>query len=136
METSARLREGWPSLLLVWAMLLVASMAIMQADLIDGLHIVPIAATLALLAGWLLGKSVFSERTAHLFALFYGLFFVTWLVGTTLPYDGPWRERVLDLVGRQVEWVQKLIDGGTSRAGITFVIQTTAVFLLLGYVAG
>ena len=136
METSARLREGWPSLLLVWAMLLVASMAIMQADLIDGLHIVPIAATLALLAGWLLGKSVFSERTAHLFALFYGLFFVTWLVGTTLPYDGPWRERVLDLVGRQVEWVQKLIDGGTSRDGIIFVIQTTAVFWLLGYVAG
>ena len=136
METSARLREGWPSLLLVWAMLLVASMAIMQADLIDGLHIVPIAATLALLAGWLLGKSVFSERTAHLFAVLYGLFFVTWLVGTTLPYDGPWRERVLDLVGRQVEWLQKLVDGGTSRDGIIFVIQTTGVFWLLGYIAG
>ena len=136
METSARLRDGWPSLLLVWAMLLVASMAIMQADLIDGLHIVPIAATLALLAGWLLGKSVFSERTAHLFALFYGLFFVTWLVGTTLPYDGPWRERVLDLVGRQVEWLQKLFDGGTSRDGVIFVIQTTGVFWLLGYIAG
>lgn len=136
MESSARLREGWPSLLLVWAMLLVASMAIMQADLIDGLHVVPIAATLALLSGWLLGKSEFSERTAHLFALFYGLFFVTWLVGTTLPYDGPWRERVLDLVGRQAEWLQKLFDGGTSRDGVIFVIQTTGVFWLLGYIAG
>ncbi len=136
METSARLREGWPSLLLVWAMLLVTSLAIMQADLIDGLHVVPIAATLALLSGWLLGKSEFSERTAHLFAIFYGLFFVTWLVGTTLPYDGPWRERVLDLVGRQVEWLQKLFDGGTSRDGIIFVIQTTGVFWLLGYIAG
>ena len=136
MESSARLREGWPSFLLVWAMLLVASMAIMQADLIDGLHIVPIAATLALVAGWLLGKSAFSERTAHLFAIIYGLFFVTWLVGTTLPFDGPWRERVFDLVGRQMEWLQKLIDGGTSRDGIVFVIQTTAVFWLLGYLAG
>ena len=136
METSARLREGWPSFLLVWAMLLVTSLAIMQADLIDGLHVVPIAATLALLSGWLLGKSEFSERTAHLFAIFYGLFFVTWLVGTTLPYDGPWRERVLDLVGRQVDWLQKLFDGGTSRDGIIFVIQTTGVFWLLGYLAG
>jgi len=136
MESSARLREGWPSLLLVWAMLLVASMAIMQADLIDGLHIVPIAATLALVAGWLLGKSAFSERTAHLFAIIYGLFFVTWLVGTTLPFDGPWRVRIFDLVGRQVDWLQKLIDGGTSRDGIVFVIQTTAVFWLLGYLAG
>ena len=26
METSARLREGWPSFLLVWAMLLVTSL--------------------------------------------------------------------------------------------------------------
>ena len=136
METSARLRDGWPSFLLVWAMLLVASMAILQADLIDGLHIVPIAATLALVAGWLLGKSAFSERTAHLFAIIYGLFFITWLVGTTLPFDGPWRERVFDLVGRQVEWLQKLIDGGTSRDGVVFVIQTTAVFWLLGYLAG
>lgn len=136
MESSARLREGWPSLLLVWAMLLVASMAIMQADLIDGLHIVPIAATLALVAGWLLGKSAFSERTAHLFAIIYGLFFVTWLVGTTLPFDGPWRVRIFDLVGRQVDWLQKLIDGVTSRDGIVFVIQTTAVFWLLGYLAG
>ena len=52
-------------------MLLVASMAIMQADLFDGLHIVPIAATLALLAGWLLGKSVFSKRPAHLLSLIH-----------------------------------------------------------------
>ncbi len=136
METSVRLREGWPSLLLVWAMLLITSMALLQADLTDGLYIIPIAATLALVAGWLLGKSIFSERTAHMMAIIYGLFFVTWLVGTTLPYDGPWRERVMDLVGRQFAWVQEAFNGGTSRDGIIFVIQTTAVFWLLGYLAG
>jgi hypothetical protein len=93
--TAPRLREGWPSLLLVWAMLLVAATAVLQADLIDGLYVLPTVATLALVAGWLLAKSVFSERTAHLFALIYGLFFIFYLVGTTLPYEGPWRERVL-----------------------------------------
>ncbi len=136
METTGRLREGLPSLFLVWAMLLEASVAVLQADLIDGMYILPIVATLALVAGWLLAKSVFSERTAHLFALIYGLFFIFFLVGSTLPYDGPWRERILDLVGRQIEWVQKAISGGTSRDGIIFVIQTTSVFWLLGYLAG
>ncbi|MBX7251255.1 MAG: DUF3488 and transglutaminase-like domain-containing protein [Candidatus Promineofilum sp.] len=136
MDTSARLREGWPSFLLVWAMLLITSMALLQADLTDGLYIIPIAATLALVSGWLLGKSVFTERTAHMMAIIYGLFFVTWLVGTTLPYDGPWRERVFDLVGRQFAWLQEAFNGGTSRDGIIFVIQTTAVFWLLGYLAG
>lgn len=136
METSSRSREGWPSFLLVWAMLLIASIAILQADLIDGLYVLPIVATLALVAGSLLAKSKFSDRTAHLFALVYGVFFVTYFVGSTLPYEGPWRERVLDLLSRQVAWVQKAFSGGTSRDGIIFVIQTTAVFWLLGYLAG
>ena len=136
MNTTGRLREGWPTLLLVWAMLLVASIAVLQADLIDGLHILPFVATLALLAGWLLAKSVFSDRTAHIFALVYGLFVIFYLVGTTLPFDGPWRERILELLGRQFDWLQKAFDGGTSRDGIIFVIQTTAVFWLLGYLAG
>lgn len=133
--TTGRLQEGLPSLFLVWAMLLVASVAVLQADLVDGMHILPIVATLAMLAGWLLAKSIFSDRTAHLFAFIYGLFFVFFLVGSTVPYDGPWRERVLDLLGRQVEWLQKAFSGGTSRDGIIFVIQTTALFWLLGYLA-
>lgn len=135
MSTAGRLREGLPSLVLVWAMLLVASIAVLQADLIDGLHVLPIVATLALLSGWLLAKSVFSDRTAHIFALVYGLFVIFYLVGTSLPFDGPWRERILELLGRQFEWLQKAFTGGTSRDGIIFVIQTTAVFWLLGYLA-
>jgi transglutaminase-like putative cysteine protease len=136
MNTTGRLREGWPSLLLVWAMLLVTSIAVLQADLTDGLYVLPIVATVALVVGWLLAKSIFSDRTAHLFALIYGLFFIFYFVGTTLPYEGPWRERILDLVGRQVDWLQKAVNGGTSRDGIIFVIQTTAVFWILGYLAG
>ena len=134
--TTGRLREGLPSLFLVWAMLIVASTAVLQADLVDGLYILPIVATLALVTGWLLGKSIFSDRTAHIFAFIYGLFFVFYLVGSTLPYEGPWHERVMDLLTRQVEWLQKAFSGGTSRDGIIFVIQTTAVFWLLGYLAG
>ncbi len=134
-ETIARLKDGWPLLLLVWAMLLIASFATVQADLIDGLEILPMVATLALFAGWLLAKSEFSSRTAHLFAFVYGLFFIFYLVGTTLPYDGPWRERIIDLTVRQATWLQKAVTGGTSRDGIIFVLQTSAVFWLLGYLS-
>ncbi len=132
---AGRLREDLPSLFLIWGMLLIASAAVLQADLVDGMHILPIVVTLALVAGWLLAKSIFSDRTAHLFALIYGLFFVFFLVGSTLPYEGPWRERVLDLLGRQMDWLQKAFSGGTSRDGIIFVIQTSALFWILGYLA-
>ncbi len=134
-QTGERLREGWPTLLLVWAMLLIASIAVLQADLIDGLHVLPIIASVALFLGWLLAKSEFSDRTARLFALAYGLFFVFYFVGTTLPYDIPWRERVIDLAARQFEWLQKAVTGGISRDGIIFVIQTAAVFWILGYLS-
>ena len=132
---AGRLREDLPSLFLIWGMLLIASAAVLQADLVDGMHILPIVVTLALVAGWLLAKSIFSDRTAHLFALIYGLCFVFFLVGSTLPYEGPWRERVLDLLGRQMEWLQKAFSGGTSLDGIIFVIQTSALFWILGYLA-
>lgn len=56
-------------------MLLITSMAVLQADLVDGMHVLPIVATLSLGAGWLLAKSIFSDRTAHLFALIYGMLF-------------------------------------------------------------
>lgn len=132
---AGRLREDLPSLFLVWGMLLIASAAVLQADLVDGMHVLPVIATLALVAGWLLAKSIFSDRTAHLFALIYGLFFVFFLVGSTLSYEGPWRERILDLLGRQMDWLQKAYSGGTSRDSLIFVIQTTALFWVLGYLA-
>lgn len=135
-DTSSRLREGWPLLLLAWAMLIVASVAILQADLVDGLHVLPIVASLGLFFGWLLAKSHFSERTAHIFGLIFGVFFVTYLVGTTLEFDGIWRDRIIDLFARQIAWLQKAVEGGTSRDSIIFVLQTAGVFWLLGYFAG
>lgn len=135
LRTRPILTEGWSTLLLLWGMLLIATVGIMQADLIDGLQILPIVATLALFAGLFLAKSIFSERTAHLFALAYGLFFLFLLVGSTLPSEIPWRERIIDLIVRQVDWLQKAIGGGTSRDGIIFVIQTAAVFWILGYLS-
>ncbi|MCB9423324.1 MAG: hypothetical protein H6667_26250 [Ardenticatenaceae bacterium] len=130
-----KLEEGWSTWFLLWAMIVVSTIAIIQADLIDGLHILPATATLAVLAGTLLAKSRFSSNTSHFFSFIYGLFVIAYLIGTILPESMLWRERVFDIVNRQVVWMGKLVDGGTSRDRLIFVIHTSAIYWLLGYTA-
>jgi len=133
MRIRPRLEEGWTTLLILGAMLLAAATAIRQTELIPGLDIVPIAAMIGLLAGVALAKSSFKDSTAHFFALIFGVFTVTYLVGLVLPEELVWRERVFNMLTRQFAWLQKAFSGGTSRDGLIFVIQTTAVYWLLGY---
>jgi transglutaminase-like putative cysteine protease len=130
-----RLKEGWSTLFLLWAMLLIASMAIVQTNLIDGLYVVSVAATAGLFTGLALAKSSFKDRTAHFYALIYGLFVIVYLIGVIMPGEQLWRERVLEIASRQGAWFLKAVEGGTSRDGLIFVIQTTAVYWLLGYTA-
>jgi transglutaminase-like putative cysteine protease len=135
MRYRPRLEEGWTTLLLLVAMIMVASIAIMQTELIIGLDIVPMSAMLGLAAGVALAKSKFKDGTAHMFALIFGLFTIFYLVGLILPEELVWRERVFNILSRQATWFQKAFSGGTSRDGMIFVIQTTAVYWLLGYTA-
>ncbi|MDX1417376.1 MAG: transglutaminase domain-containing protein [Candidatus Promineifilaceae bacterium] len=133
MRIRPRLEEGWTTLLLLAAMLLVASSAIVQTELISGLEVVPMAAMIGMVTGLALAKSHFKSSTAHVFGVIFGLFTVTYLVGLILPEGLIWRERVFDMIARQITWLQKAFGGGTSRDGLIFVIQTTAVYWLLGY---
>ena len=131
-----KLEEGWWTLFLVWAMVFVGSLAIRQADLITGLEILAVVATLSVLAGLLLAKSSFSPLKAHLFSLIYGLFVVTYLVGRQLPPDlVTWQERVMDMAVRQGEWIAKIFTDEASRDGLIFVMHTSAVYWILGYTA-
>ncbi len=132
-----RLEEGWLTLILLWGMLFVSTLAIVQTDLTQGMHIIPAIATIALLTGLLLAKSRFSTNTANFISLIYGLFVLTVLLGANMPQaeDLIWRQRVFDMIDRFLLWVRKAIDGGTSRDGYVFVMQTAAVYWLLGYTA-
>ena len=107
----------------------------MQAELTEGTHVLALVGIVAVLAGLFLAKSNFPASTAHLYAFLYGLFAIFYLVGTTLPPDLEWRARVIEMVQRQLEWVDKAVGGGTSRDGFIFVLQTAVVFWLLGYTA-
>ena len=128
-----QLEEGWTTLFLVWAMLVVAGIAVVRTEWTAGLDVIPYAATFGVLTGFVLAKSMFSDRTAHLFAIVYALFALTWLIGRELPEALVWRERVFDIINRQVVWFEQLFDGSTNRDGLIFTIQTAIVFWLLGY---
>ncbi|KAA3662633.1 MAG: hypothetical protein DWQ04_12905, partial [Chloroflexi bacterium] len=130
-----KLEEGWTTLLLLLAMIYVAAAGVAKANFFDGLQILISVGVVAIFAGLLLAKSRFDTRTAHLFSLFYGMFFVLFYVGSVLPGDFVWRERVLEVINIQVVWLQKLIGGGTGREGYIFVLHTAVVFWLVGYSA-
>lgn len=116
-------------------MIFTAGLAVVQTELINGLEIIPVVGSVALMAGLLLAKSRFSDRTAHLFSLIYGLFVVAYFIGLVLPGSLPWRDRVLEMGSRQIIWLRKAFGEGSSRDGIIFVMHTSAVFWLLGYTA-
>lgn len=130
-----KLEEGWLTLFLLLALILTAAITINQADLTPGTFVLPVAAATAVIVGLLLAKSKFSANTAHLFALIYGFFIIGYFVGSTLPEALTWHERIVNLGARQGDWLVKAVTGGTSRDGLIFVLQTTAVFWLLGYTA-
>ena len=130
-----QLEEGWLTFILLMALILTAAVTIRQAELTPGTYVLPIVGGTAVIIGLLLSKSRFSSRTAHFLALAYGFIVVGYLVGTILPETWTWHERITDLGSRQVEWIVKAFTGGTSRDGLIFVLQTAAVFWLLGYTA-
>ncbi len=135
MPDRLKLEEGWSTLFLVWALVMTAAMAIVAAELMSGLEVLLVIGSVAVLAGLALAKSSFPSRTAHIFALVYGFALVSFMIGATLPAELTWRERVLDLIFRQVQWLNKAIGGGTSRDGLIFILQTSGIFWLLGYTA-
>ncbi len=135
MPDRLKLEEGWSTLFLVWALVMTAATAIVAAELMSGLEVLLVVGSVAVLAGLALAKSTFPSRTAHIFSLVYGFALIAFLIGGTLPADMSWRERVLDLIFRQFQWLNKAIGGGTSRDGLIFILQTSGIFWLLGYTA-
>jgi len=127
-----KIEEGFFTLLLTWGLVIIAAATVLNGEFIGGMELLPIISTLSVLTGFFLAKSRFSGRTAFLFALIYGLFLVTFLIGRTMPASMNWQERVIDLFQRQFTWVVKAVTQGSSRDGLMFVIQTSALFWLLG----
>ena len=135
-----QLDEGWSTLFLLMAMMLVAAFAVPQTELTPGLAVIPIVTFFAVTLGVLMSKSHFGTSTVRVMAIIFGMFTVFFLVGRTEEFANmTWHERLVDpvdgMLTRQFLWFQQLFSGGTSRDGLIFVFQTAVVYWVLGVTA-
>ncbi|MGB1253728.1 MAG: transglutaminase-like domain-containing protein [Candidatus Promineifilaceae bacterium] len=133
-----RTNEDIYPFLLVLSMILVLGMALGRAQLVQSINmqsIMLMTGGLAVLSGFALAKSRFPLSTAIIYGIIYGIFVLAWQVGDTYPDDMMWRERIADMVMRQVNWLEKAFTGGTSRDALIFVMHTTLIQWLLGITA-
>ncbi len=135
-----QLEEGWSTLIILMAMMMVAALAIPQTELTSGLYIVPMVTFVAVIVGVLFAKSHFGINTIRVMAVIFGMFLILYLVGRTEEFAHmAWRARLIDaqdgMLTRQILWFQKLFSGGTSRDGLIFVFQTAVVYWVLGLTA-
>ncbi len=123
---------------LVWGMVSLVSLSIGQADLVRTINMQPIllwTGTLGILAGFALARSRFPALTAMIYAFVYGAFVLGLLIGRSDAYtaDQLWRERVADMVSRQIEFFLKVASGNTNRDALIFVMHTTLVMWIVGF---
>lgn len=133
-----KLTETVLTLTLAWGMVMLVALSIGQADLvrtIDMQSILLWTGTLGIVAGFALARSRFPALTAAIYAFVYGAFVLGVLIGRSNAYTEEmlWRERVADMVSRQIEFFIKVANGNTNRDALIFVMHTTVVLWVLGF---
>ena len=125
-----KLEEGWLTVLLLCAMLVVAAGGVAAAGWTDGLNAAWITGIFAVFAGLALARSRFTGGTAFVFATVYGLLVVGFFVG--LGLSGNWHARALEMVMRLNAFIYKILHGGTSRDALPFPVMVSAIFWYIG----
>lgn len=130
--------DSWLTFLLVWGLVTLVAAAIGAANLVLSFDMQPIllwTTTLGVISGMALAKSRFPGLTASIYAIVYGTFVTGLLIGRTYEPDMVWRERVADMVMRQVEFFTRISQGNTNRDALIFVVHTTVVLWILSVTA-
>jgi transglutaminase-like putative cysteine protease len=135
MVKSIQKREGWATVGFLLGMIFASGWALVATRWTDGLETVVWAGLGGLFAGLLLGWSAFPAGIARMFASMYGLAWVSFLVGSTLPGDLIWRDRFILVVNRLYAWLIDVIGGGTGEDAIVFVLLLSALFWCIGFSA-
>ncbi len=125
-----KLEEGWLTILLLCAMIVVAAGGVAAAGWADGLNAGWITGITAVLAGLALAKSRFAGGTAFIFATVYGLFTVGFFIG--LGLEGDWHARAVEIIVRLNAFLYKVIHGGTSRDALPFPVSVALIFWYIG----
>ncbi|MCC6188287.1 MAG: transglutaminase domain-containing protein, partial [Anaerolineales bacterium] len=125
-----KLEEGWFTVLLLCAMLVMAAGSVAVAGWAEGLNAAWVTGIVAVLAGLALAKSRFAGSTAFLFATVYGLFTVGFFI--CLGLEGDWHARSVELVSRLNGFLYKGLHGGTSRDALPFPVAVALIFWYIG----
>jgi transglutaminase-like putative cysteine protease len=101
-----------------------------------GLSLVPYVIIFGTLTGLALGKSRFNAKLVGLFGLIYGLYFVTWQLGSTLVNNLPWKERLLSIANRAAGIIAQIKDRQSVSDSILFILLMAILFWILSLLAG
>ncbi|MGC8838213.1 MAG: transglutaminase TgpA family protein [Anaerolineae bacterium] len=107
--------------------------SIMAAEWCEGLHVLQAVVVGGVLVGALLGRSRWKGTFAHLYALAFGFVATLLLVGTLLPRDLSWADRVRNLADRLAVFWQVVVTQGVNYDNLMFVLELMLVLGLLSY---
>jgi len=138
MKNNLRPARWWdlPAALLLLAAILTAGTRLVTTQWTTDLSIVQTLVFFGIFAGLALGMSQFSARLAGFFALAYGLFFIPWQLGMTLPENYGWTERLAILGNRLQIIFSQLIEKSPVRDSLLFLVVMFALFWLISVHAG
>ena len=130
--------DTWLTFALVLLLVTLVGLSISAADLVRSINMRPIlvgTGVTAVITGCALAKSRFPALTASIYAIVYGVFFSGYFVGRSYADTMLWRERITDIVIRQIEFFTKAFQGSTNRDALIFVVHTAIVIWILGVTA-
>ena len=107
--------------------------SIMAADWCEGLHVLQAVVVGGVLVGALLGRSRWKGSFAHFYALAFGFVASLLLVGTLLPQDLSWADRVRNLADRLAVFWRVVVSQGVNYDNLMFVLELMLALGLLSY---
>ena len=133
MQIGLKIREGWSTFGLLTLMLLNVAWSINSAKWAEDLAILQWVVLTSLAIGLILAKSRLPGFVAHFLSLISGTAWVTFLIGTLLPFSLSWTEKLLNLADRLTTWLLTALGEESSSDSLIFVLALAALFWLLSY---
>jgi hypothetical protein len=114
-------------------MLLNVAWAINSAEWAEGLAILQWVILASLAIGLILAKSRLPGFVAHFLSLISGMAWITFLIGTLLPFTLSWTEKLRNLADRLTTWLLMALGEESSLDSLIFVLTLAMLFWLLSY---
>lgn len=138
MEQEKTLKRWWdfPAAILLLAAILTAATRLVSTNWTENLDIIQTLAFFGVIAGFALGKSLFSPSTILVLSAAYGAFAIPWQLGLTLEKNLLWLERMQILIERLVIILQQLVNREPVQDSLLFIAIMSVIFWTLSIHAG